>query len=209
LTTSAITARPEQNTFGIYLIAEPVDARTLARNPRLWKELALSGTPVISEADIISYDFSTHAMRLSIEAIKRLPKPPVTGTAFVVMVNGERIYQGAFYSTVSSIPYSQPVIVVDESQPDQPGKTDVLLIDRAYPASFATGRDLRSDDRIKSVLSKLKKLAQVRQIAPNQAVTISEAGAGATGSAFVGGYGDKNTRSCFLCPEASRYRSRF
>jgi hypothetical protein len=170
LTTSAIAARPEQNTFGIYLIAEPVDARTLAHNPTLWKELALSSTPVISQADIISYDFSIHAMRLRLEAIKRLPKPPVTGTPFVVLVNGERIYQGAFYISASSIPYSQPVILVDRLEHDQPRKADVLLIDRAYPASFATGRDLRSDDRIKRALTKLKKLAQVSQSMPNQAV---------------------------------------
>jgi hypothetical protein len=170
LTTSAIAARSEQSTFAIYLIAEPVDARTLAHNPRLWKELALSSDPVISQEDIISYDFSSHEMRLRTEAIKRLPKPSVTGTPFVVVVNGERIYQGAFYSSVSSISYSQPVILVDKAGPEQPGKADVLLIDRAYPsASFATGRDLRSDDRIKSALGKLKKLARLSQGVPNRA----------------------------------------
>jgi hypothetical protein len=161
LTTLAIAAGSEQDTFAIYLIAEPVDARTLARSPRLWKELALSNDPVISQADIISYDFSSHAMRLRIEAIKRLPRPSVSGTPFVVVVNGERIYQGAFYTSVSSISYAQPVILIDRSERNQAEKADVLLIDRAYPsASFATGSDLRSDDRIKSALSNLKKLAK-------------------------------------------------
>jgi hypothetical protein len=162
LTTSALAAGSEQNSLAIYLLASPVDARTLARSPRLWKELALSNDPVISQEDIISYDFSSHAMRLRIEAIKRLPRPSVSGTPFVVVVNGDRIYQGAFYTNVSSISYSQPVILVDRSERNQPGTADVLLIDRAYPsAAFATGSDLRSDDRIKNALSNLKKFAKL------------------------------------------------
>jgi hypothetical protein len=151
----------QQNTFAIYLFAGPIDARTLAHEQEEWKQLPLSSVPLISDADIISYDFSNHAMRIGSEALKRLPKPPVTGTPFVVVVNGERIYQGAFYTSASSIPYSQPVIVVDSPTPAQAQRSDLLLIQRAYPAQMARGEDLRSDERIKSALSKLKKLASL------------------------------------------------
>lgn len=161
LTASAAAAQTQQNTFAIYLLAGLIDTRSLARDQGQWKQLPLSSAPVISAADIILYDFSNHAMRLRPEAIKRLPNPPISGTPFVVVVNGERIYQGAFYTSLSSISYGQPVIVVDNPNPAQPRPVDVLLIERAYPAQLARGEDLRSDERIKNALSKLKKLASL------------------------------------------------
>jgi len=158
LTASVAAAQSQQNSFGIYLLARSTDTRTLAQDQGQWKQLALASGPVISDADIISYDFSNHTMRLGPEAAKRLPKPPVTGTPFVVVVNGERIYQGAFYTSLSSISYAQPVIVVDNPGSTRPQQVDVLLIDRAYPVKMARGEDLRSDERIKTALSKLGKL---------------------------------------------------
>jgi hypothetical protein len=157
LSGSAAAAQSQQNTFAIYLLAEPTDTRTLAQNQGWWKQVALSSAPVISEADIISYDFSNHAMKLGPEAIKRLPEPPVTGIPFVVVVNRERIYQGAFYTSLSSISYARPVIVVDNPDATQPREAGVLLIERAYPAKMK-GEDLRSDQRIKSTLKQLNKL---------------------------------------------------
>jgi len=154
LSVSAIQATPGQSTFAVYLIAGAPDGRTLARDPGQWKELPLSSTPVISDVDIVSYDFSKHAMRLRPEGIKRLPRPSVFGIPFVVVVNGDRIYPGAFYSGMSSIPCPLPVIVVDPAR-----ERDVLSIERAYPPSHAVGIDPRSDERIKSALSRLKKLS--------------------------------------------------
>jgi hypothetical protein len=160
LTLNAMSAVPVQSTFAVYLITGLPDARNLVQNPGQWKELALSNTPVISDVDVISYDFSKHAVRLRPEAIKRLPKPSVFGIPFVVVVNGDRIYPGAFYSSFSSVPFGLPVIVVSRPEPDA---QDVLNIERAYPASHAVGVDPRSDERIRSALSSLKKLA-----APNR-----------------------------------------
>jgi hypothetical protein len=156
LTITSLAALPKRSTFAIYLIADPVDARTFARQGQ-WKKLPLAGAPIISDADILAYDFSKHAMRLRPEALKRLPRPPVEGTPFVVVVNGERIYPGAFYTNVSSISCELPVIVVDRATPS----ADVLLIERAYPESIASGKDLRSDVRVRDALGKLKKLATI------------------------------------------------
>ena len=158
LIVSAIQAIPGQSTFAVYLIDGAPDARTLARDPGQWKELPLSSTPIISDVDIVSYDFSKHSMRLRPEAIKRLPRPSVFGIPFVVVVNGDRIYPGAFYTGISSIPFALPVIVVDSPELDQ-----VLNIERAYPPSHAVGVDPRSDERIRTALNSLKKLA-----APNK-----------------------------------------
>jgi len=154
---TCLAATQKQGSFAIYLFASPVDTRSVKQQQ--WKNQPLASAPIISEADILAYDFSKHALKLRPEALKRLPLPPVEGTPFVVVVNGERIYWGAFYSNFSSIPFSLPVILVNRgAQSETPGR-DIVLIERAYPAQSAMGKDLRSDERVRDVLGKLKKLA--------------------------------------------------
>jgi hypothetical protein len=159
LTVTSLTAIPKRGTFAIYLIAGSVDARVFAQSPGRWKDLPLEREPIISDADIVAYDFSKHAMRLKPEALKRLPPPSVAGTPFVVVVNRERIYPGAFYTSVSSIPCDVPVMVVDRAAQNQTSRADVLLIESAYPQPSFLGKDLRSDVRVRDALAKLKKLA--------------------------------------------------
>jgi hypothetical protein len=159
LTVTSLAAIPKRSTFAIYLIAGSVDARVFAQEPGRWKDLPLAHEPIISDADIVAYDFSKHAMRLKPEALKRLPLSSVVGTPFVVVVNGERIYPGAFYTGASSIPCDVPVILIDRAAQNQTSRADVLLIESAYPQRSSLGRDLRSDVRVRDALAKLKKLA--------------------------------------------------
>lgn len=155
---SPTAAGPKQSTFSIYLVEGEFDQRLLRYNPGELADVKLSSMPIISETDIISYDFSKHAMRLKPEAIKRLPRPSASGIPFVVVTNGERIYLGAFYSSFSSITCAVPVIVVDQgtTKPDQ--GEDVLVIERAYPPYKGVGVDRRGDRRIRDALRELKKL---------------------------------------------------
>jgi hypothetical protein len=159
LAVTSLAASSKRSTFAIYLIAGSGDARVFAQEPGRWNDLPLAREPIISDADIVAYDFSRHAMRLKPEALKRLPRPSVAGTPFVVVVNGERIYPGAFYTSVSSIPCAEPVIVVDRAAQNHASRADVLLIESAYPQSLSLGKDLRSDVRIRDAFAKLKKLA--------------------------------------------------
>ncbi len=158
LTVTSLAAIPKRGAFGIYPIAGSVDARVLAQTPERWRELPLASKPVISDQDIVAYDFSKHAMKLKPEALKHLPRPSVSGIPFVVVVNGERIYPGAFYTTASSIPCAVPVIVTDRVAQNQPAN-QILLIESAYPQPTAHGKDLRSDVRVRNALASLKKLA--------------------------------------------------
>ena len=159
LTLTSLGAMPKRSTFAIYLTVGSVDARVFAQEPGGWKDLLLAPEPIISDADIVAYDFSKHAMRLKPEAFKRLPPPSVAGTPFVVVVNGERIYPGAFYTSLSSIPCAVPVIVTDRAAQNQTSRADVLLIESAYPQQSSLEKDLRSDVRVRDALAKLKKLA--------------------------------------------------
>src|SRR4029453_2929367 len=94
LTVTSLAAIPKRSTFAIYLIAGSVDARGFGQEPGRWKDLPLAHEPIISDADIVAYDFSKHAMRLKPEALKRLPLPSVVGPPFLVVVKGDPILRG-------------------------------------------------------------------------------------------------------------------
>src|SRR5262249_35271181 len=116
-------------------------------------DLALVKEPVLSDADILSYDFATHRFLVRRSALSRLPSPPVWHTPFVLVADGQRIYVGAFSTMLSSHSSPVPSILVDFRD-----FTNELSIDRAYPAGgFGTGTDPRSDDRIRSALAGLHK----------------------------------------------------
>ena len=147
------------NTFAIYLTAEPVDRRILAYGTGNWSSLKLEATPLISEADIVVYDFTNHWMTLRPEVFKRLPRPSIPGTPFVVIANGERIYLGAFTTPVSSIPVFVPSIIAEGRQWYTNLPPDTLQIDRGYPGPRKlTDPDPRPDTRIKRALTVLHKL---------------------------------------------------
>jgi hypothetical protein len=144
--------------FAIYLVADPVDPRIPGYGEGDWSRLRLSATPLFAGDDLISYDLSTHTMRLRREALARIPKPPVDGAPFVVVANGQRIYLGVFITASSSHSFGVPAIDAHPQVLNPTQAADTLVIDRAYPsASFGRGPDPRGDDRIKAALTTLGK----------------------------------------------------
>lgn len=159
LTFSTICRGEATNSFDIYLTAEPVDRRITAYGQGDWSRIRLAEPPLISVADIISYDFSNHVMKLKPEALARIPRPPVEGVPFIVVVNGERIYLGAFTTGESSMTFGVPHIMVDRASLVTNQPPDTLVVERAYPSpSFGVGPDPRGDQRIKTALTALHKL---------------------------------------------------
>jgi len=147
------------NSFGIYLLSEPVDQRITVHGKGDWSRLRLSESPLISGADIVSYHFADHSIRLRSEALAKIPRPPVAGTPFVVVADGQRIYLGVFTTCASSMSFAVPSIGVDRRVLVTNQAPDILVIERAYPQpSFGVGPDPRGDQRIKTALSALHKL---------------------------------------------------
>jgi len=77
--------------------------------------LILDKQPLFTEQDIVWYDWQSQQILLKPEALRRLPqihKPPVNvfGVPFMVAVNGQRIYLGAFWTSVSSRSSGVPTI---------------------------------------------------------------------------------------------------
>jgi hypothetical protein len=156
---SVICKGEATNSFGIYLTAETVDRRITGYGQGNWSHIRLLESPLISAADIISYNFTEHSMRLRRETPAKFPQPPVEGTPFVVVANGERIYLGVFVTCTSSMSFAVPTIVVDRRTLVTNQSPDILVIERAYPQpSFGIGPDPRGDQRIKTVLNTLHKL---------------------------------------------------
>ncbi len=118
--------------------------------------LVLATEPVISLTSIAWYVGNTHQVfwdQLATTAAlrNRVGQVGTQGVPFVVEADGQRIYQGAFYSLISSESFAGPTIVM-EHLTDQG-----FTIDPAYP-SPAAGGDLRSDPRILKVLTEAGKL---------------------------------------------------
>lgn len=143
--------------FAIYLLVEDVPTLGLAQADL--DQLVLAPEPLISSADIVSYDKDSHVIELTETAYKRVraifPMPvKVDGIPFVVTVGDERIYAGAFWTPLSSLSYDGIVI----GQPLDPEGTLVQIV-LGYPAPEAfIGTDPRSDARILEALEKDGKL---------------------------------------------------
>ena len=147
------------NSFGIYLTAKPVDARIMAGGKGDWSSVRLAGSPIISDADILVYDFTNHLMTLKPEAFRHIPRPDASGIPFVVVANGERIYLGVFMTGLSSMSIAVPSIIVDAHNLDTNLPPNTLRIDRVYFAPYSTtDPDPRLDDRIKQSLTSVHKL---------------------------------------------------
>ncbi|NOH02697.1 MAG: hypothetical protein HND47_12425 [Chloroflexi bacterium] len=105
----------KQDSFAIYLLAEEIPPTNLTQSDI--NQLILQDGPVISEADIVSYDESDHIIELTPNAYIRLqhifPMPvKVEDIPFVVCVEKERIYTGTFMTPASSVSYDG--VVIDE-----------------------------------------------------------------------------------------------
>ena len=144
-----------QDRFTIRLLNDPtITAHVAATTPLA--NLVLAPEPIVRLTSIAWYVGSQHQVfwdqLATTPALRnRVGQVGTQGVPFVVEADGQRIYQGAFYSLISSESFAGPTIVM-EHLTDQG-----FTIDPAYP-SPAAGGDLRSDPRILKVLTEAGKL---------------------------------------------------
>ena len=136
---------PEGEGFAIYL-TQPGLSATI--------------TPVISSADIVSYDAAIHEIELTPAAYQRVDelKVPVRGLPFFVCVDREVIFEGAFWTPISSMSYGGVTICAG---PILNGKKNTIALELGYPApGFYGGQDPRASDEIINALRAAGKLKE-------------------------------------------------
>lgn len=140
--------------FAIYLTAKNVP---VSQMPTL-SHVDLAEKPLLSLPDIVSYDWNRHEIKLTSAAIKRLDalQVPTSGTAFVVCVDRQPLYWGAFWVGYSSQSFDGITIML---MPPLSTEEDTIQIGHGYPSSgYYKGEDPRSDPRIMDSLKKAGKL---------------------------------------------------
>ena len=119
--------------WGIYLLEDPgIDAAQAAGMPL--ESLNLKFEPQIDLGGIGYYSGSSHTMHIghwlsSGHLLRDLPEVGVRGVPFVVAVDEQPVYLGAFYSSLSSASFDHPVILIDELEQT----TNSAVIHRSYP----------------------------------------------------------------------------
>ena len=144
---------PYKKGFAIYLTRE----NTPPSQMEILSRIAIAETPLISNADIVSYNWATQEIELTPEAFQRIVAlhVPTTGTAFVVCVDDSPVYWGAFWTPISSQSFQGVTI----SMPFKSQTNNMIKLELGYPGpSFYKGEDPRSEKRIKDALEKAGKL---------------------------------------------------
>lgn len=112
--------------------------------------IKISKTPIITDEDLVIYEWHTHKLTLTKDISETFSKH--IGESFVIVVNGTRIYTGAFWSRTSPAVVKFPVILSDGTS---------LEINNGYPISAQTGtHDPRNDSRIYNALIDTGKLIE-------------------------------------------------
>jgi len=111
---------------------------------------------VISDDEIVWYDKNSYEIKLTDEGIERIQALEVGshGEPFVVKIGDQEIYEGSFWTPISSVSYHGIFIETLVNTTDH-----TIRLEKGYPSSdFFEGIDLRNDPRILDHFQKLGKL---------------------------------------------------
>ena len=150
---SSISATAKGEGFAIYLTKQDIPPAQI----EALSHVHLADQPVISSGDVITYNAQTHEIKLTDEAFERISEleVPVEGRAFMVCVDRQSIYWGAFWTPVSSISFDGVTIW----QPGSSQDPAVIALQLGYPSpSFYGGEDPRDSPEISRALEQAGKL---------------------------------------------------
>lgn len=151
--TSSIFATAADEGFAIYLTEQDIPPARM----EVLGRVTLTDRPVISSVDIITYNAQTHEIRLTDRAFARICalEVSVQGRTFMVCVDKQSIYWGAFWTPISSISFDGVTIwqLYCERRPA------VITLQLGYPSSsFYGGEDPRNSPEILGALERAGKL---------------------------------------------------
>jgi hypothetical protein len=151
--------------FAIYLAKEDISPAQLAS----LKPEILADQPLITQADVVTYNRQTYELKLTPDAFDRICQleVPTTGTNFVVCVNQNPVYWGAFWTPISSQSFAGVTIW----KPYQADDRHIVTFELGYPApSFYAGEDPRNNQAIVDAFAKANQLITALTIADIKAL---------------------------------------
>ncbi len=157
-------AEPEPPAFAIHrVLSEPDMTRPESVSALDLNSLEIDPRPLMTDADIISYDWDKHLVRLKPGVREQMmPKwTDVRGNPFLVISNGERIYLGAFWTPFSSVAHFVPVIdnFMGVTLDDGSRIADAFKIGPTLGTPDWVARSPHKDPRIRAALQAVGKLA--------------------------------------------------
>jgi len=138
--------------FAIYLLARDISVSEMP----IVGNLELADGPIVSLGDVVSYYRNTHEIELTAEAHERLLEleVPTNGKVFVVCVDRQPVYWGAFWPGYSSMTFDGVTI-----HTPIPLDRHTIRLELGYPSeSFYSGEDPRSNPEIMQSLQQTGKL---------------------------------------------------
>jgi hypothetical protein len=142
---------PAEDCFGIYLTANDVSIDSLA----ILSYIEPADEPLILLSDFYSYSSETHEIELTTSAADRIQQINLSGKAFVVCVDHQPVYSGAFMSAYFSRTFDGVVIM----WPLVNNNGNTIRIELGYPGEkYFMGEDPRSDPKILECLDQHNKL---------------------------------------------------
>jgi len=139
--------------FAIYLTKQDVPPAHM----EALSHVDIADEPIISEKDVITYDAQTHELELNMNGFNRISslEVPVRGKSFMVCVDKQPIYWGAFWTPISSVSFDGVTIC----QPLGWQESRVITLELGYPsASFYSGQDPRNNREVMDSLEQAGKL---------------------------------------------------
>jgi hypothetical protein len=150
---SSIYATSQHEGFAIYLTKQDIPPTQM----EALSHVDIAEKPIITITDIITYDAQQHELKLTASAFERVSQLGVLvrGKSFIVCIDKNPIYWGAFWIPISSISFDGVVIC----KPLGSQEPKVITIGLGYPtSSFFEGEDPRSNSAILYSLEQAGKL---------------------------------------------------
>ena len=138
--------------FAIYLTKGDISPEKM----EMLSHVEIAEEPIISTEDTISYDAVTHTIDITHEAVERIRnlEVPVNGKSFLVCVDKNPIYWGAFWTPISSISFNGVNIWKIYGE-----ELNIIKLELGYPAeSFFEGEDPRNNPEVMTSLKHAGKL---------------------------------------------------
>jgi len=153
---SGACSAPNHGGFAVYLTKGDIAP---AQMPAL-SHVGIADQPVIATDDIISYNAGTHEITLTTEAFDRISslEVPVRGKSFMVCVDRQPIYRGAFWTPISSMSFDGVTIMKPLGSQD----SKIIKLELGYPSSsFYSDQDPRDNAEVMEALEQAGKLTDM------------------------------------------------